>query len=113
MTSDADGTTPSPTFDAVEAPRGDVGREWELFVREESDEPLRHAGSVSAPSAAVAREQATTLLGWSAEALWLCPADETVRLAAEGSALGDRAPDESGSGDAENGGRSDGAGVDG
>jgi hypothetical protein len=39
----------------------------------------------------VAREQATTLLGWSAEALWLCPADETVRLAREDATLSGRA----------------------
>jgi rSAM-partnered protein len=62
-----------------------------LFVRESSEESLRHAGSVSAPTAAVAREQATTLFGFAAETLWLCPADETVRLVADDVALGDRA----------------------
>ena len=76
---------------AVDAPRGDVTREWELFVREGTDEPLVHAGSVSAPSADVAREQASTLFGFAAETLWLCPADETRRFAADGVALSDRA----------------------
>ncbi|WP_436911576.1 Htur_1727 family rSAM-partnered candidate RiPP [Halosimplex marinum] len=78
----------------VDAPRGDVTREWELFVREESGDPLTHAGSVSAPSAEIAREQAARLFGWSAETLWLCPADETRRFAADGVALSDRASDD-------------------
>ncbi|QPV63379.1 Htur_1727 family rSAM-partnered candidate RiPP [Halosimplex litoreum] len=75
----------------VGAPRGDVTREWELFVRETAGDPLTHAGSVSAPSAEIAREQAERLFGWSAETLWLCPADETRRFAADGVALSDRA----------------------
>ncbi|WP_415381297.1 Htur_1727 family rSAM-partnered candidate RiPP [Halosimplex sp. TS25] len=78
---------------SVDAPRGDVTREWELFVCEEPGESLRHAGSVSAPSADVAREQAAQLFGWTAEALWLCPADETRRFTADGVALGDRVED--------------------
>jgi len=76
---------------AVDAPRGDVSREWELFVREATGDPLTHAGSVSAPSAEIAREQAEQLFGWTAETLWLCPADETRRFAAEGVPLSDRA----------------------
>ncbi|MEF8851786.1 MAG: Htur_1727 family rSAM-partnered candidate RiPP [Haloarculaceae archaeon] len=78
-------------FERRGEPRGDRTREWELFLRESSAEPLRHAGSVSAPTAEVAREQATTLFGFAAETLWLCPADETVRFVAEDVALGDRA----------------------
>ncbi|WP_209452139.1 Htur_1727 family rSAM-partnered candidate RiPP [Halosimplex halophilum] len=89
-----DDRAPGDALDAtVDAPRGDVTREWELFVREESDEPLTHAGSVSAPSAEIAREQAERLFGWTAETLWLCPADETRRFAADGVALSDRAGD--------------------
>jgi len=76
---------------SVEAARGDVTREWELFVRESAGDPLRHVGSVSAPSAAVAREQAAKLFDWTAETLWLCPADETRRFTGEDVALGDRA----------------------
>jgi rSAM-partnered protein len=94
---DPDSDDPAPgdgALDAtVDAPRGDVTREWELFVREESGDPLTHAGSVSAPSAEIAREQAQRLFGWSAETLWLCPADETRRFAADGVALSDRAGD--------------------
>jgi rSAM-partnered protein len=74
----------------VDEPRGDVSREWELFVREATADPLRHVGSVSAPSVDVARQQATELFGWTAETLWLCPADETHRFAADGVTLGDR-----------------------
>lgn len=82
-----DGTT----FDAsVDSARGDVSREWEAFVREDSAEPLRHVGSVSAPSVEVAREQATQLFGWTAETLWLCPADETRRFAVDGATLSTR-----------------------
>jgi len=67
-------------FDTVDAPRGATSREWEVFCREATADPLTHVGSVSAPSAAIAREQATQLFGHAAESLWLCPADETVRL---------------------------------
>ncbi|MFB6073969.1 MAG: Htur_1727 family rSAM-partnered candidate RiPP [Haloarculaceae archaeon] len=66
----------------VDAPRGATTREWEVFVRESDDEPLVHAGSVSAPDAAVAREQATTLFDWASAALWLCPADKVRRYQA-------------------------------
>jgi rSAM-partnered protein len=64
----------------VDAPRGATSREWELFVGEASDAPLTHVGSVSAPSADIAREQATALFGDDAVRLWLCPADETRRF---------------------------------
>ncbi|GGN96211.1 Htur_1727 family rSAM-partnered candidate RiPP [Haloarcula pellucida] len=71
----------------VDAPRGATSREWEVFCRESSADPLTHVGSVSAPSADIAREQATQLFAHAAEALWLCPADETVRVQAESLAL--------------------------
>lgn len=88
---DAAGAGEKPRFERLDEPRADRTREWELFVREEREDTLRHAGSVSAPTAEVAREQATTLFGFAAETLWLCPADETVRLVAEDVALSDRA----------------------
>ena len=75
-------------FETVEAPRGATSREWEVFCREATADPLTHVGSVSAPSAAVAREQATQLFGHAAETLWLCPADETVRLQREDVGVG-------------------------
>jgi len=86
----------------VDAERGATSREWEVFCRESEPDPLTHVGSVSAPTAAVAREQATSLFGHAAATLWLCPADETVRLqddslgvgqgTADGAIDGDDAP---------------------
>lgn len=64
----------------VDAPRGATSREWELFARESPSEPLRHVGSVSAPTVDVARKQATSLFGDRIAALWICPADETRRF---------------------------------
>ena len=66
----------------VTEPRSDETPEWEVFVRTDEAEPLRHVGSVSAPSEAVAHEQASSLFGWTAEALWLCRADDVVRRSA-------------------------------
>lgn len=60
-------------------PRGGESREWEVFVREDCADPLQHVGSVTAPSAEVANEQASRLFAWYAEDLWLCPADELRR----------------------------------
>jgi len=77
----------------VDAPRSATSREWEVFCRETTAEQLTHTGSVSAPTAAIAREQATQLFGHAADALWLCPADETVRLQREGLAS-EQTPDE-------------------
>ncbi|MFB6142355.1 MAG: Htur_1727 family rSAM-partnered candidate RiPP [Halorientalis sp.] len=73
----------APVSECGDVPRATTDREWELFVREATDDPLRHAGSVTAPTAAVAREEARQLFGWAATDLWLCPADETERLAPE------------------------------
>lgn len=64
----------------IDAPRAATTREWEVLVRESESDPLTHAGSLSAPTIAVAREQASALFGWSASALWLCPADEVRRF---------------------------------
>ena len=72
----------------VDATRGATSREWEVFCRESEPEPLTHVGSVSAPTAAVAREQATSLFGHAATSLWLCPADETVRVQDESLGVG-------------------------
>jgi rSAM-partnered protein len=64
----------------VTEPRTDTGREWEVFARAESADPLTHVGSVSAPTADVARSHAESLFGWTAHTLWLCPADEVTRV---------------------------------
>jgi rSAM-partnered protein len=64
----------------VDAPRADGRREWEVFLRDTPDDELTHAGSVSAPSVELAREQATALFGHAAATIWLSPADETSRF---------------------------------
>jgi rSAM-partnered protein len=73
-----DGRERTPVTD----PRSDEVPEWEVFVREAAADPLRHAGSVSAPAADVAHEQAATLVGGDAHTLWLCPAAEVHRFTA-------------------------------
>lgn len=73
----------------VTEPRGAASREWEVFCRESESDPLTHVGSVSAPTADIAREQAGTLFGDAAAALWLCPADETVRVQERGLGVGE------------------------
>lgn len=57
----------------------DEEREWELFVREDEGDPLKHVGSVTAPTADTAHEEASRLFAWYAEDMWICPADEVVR----------------------------------
>lgn len=64
----------------VTEPRGDTTPEWEVFCRAEESEPLRHVGSVSAPTEEVAHEQAQSLFGWTAHTLWLCRADDVARF---------------------------------
>ncbi|MFB6135460.1 MAG: Htur_1727 family rSAM-partnered candidate RiPP [Halobacteriaceae archaeon] len=60
-------------------PRATSGTEWEVFVRDRGDDPLRHVGSVTAPDADAAHETATTLFGWYADDVWLCPAEAVCR----------------------------------
>jgi rSAM-partnered protein len=73
----------SERLERTDAPRATTGREWELFVREGADEPLGHAGSLTAPTREIAREQATELFGWTAADVWLCPTDEVERVGVE------------------------------
>ncbi|RLM53225.1 rSAM-partnered protein [Halobellus sp. Atlit-31R] len=61
-------------------PRSDTTPEWEVFLRSEESDPLRHVGSVSAPSEDVAHEQATSMFGFAAQTLWLCRADDVARF---------------------------------
>jgi rSAM-partnered protein len=72
----------------VDAPRGATSREWEVFVRDETADPLTHVGSVSAPSVDIAREQAASLFARTAVTLWLCPADKTRRYQTDETTLG-------------------------
>ena len=64
----------------VQQPRGDETPEWEVFLRETATEPLRHVGSVSAPTEAVAHEQASSLFGGETHSVWLCPAASVARF---------------------------------
>jgi rSAM-partnered protein len=64
----------------IDQPRGDETPEWEVFCRETAAEPLRHVGSVSAPTEAVAHEQASSLFGGETHSLWLCPAASIARF---------------------------------
>jgi rSAM-partnered protein len=64
----------------VSEPRGDTTPEWEVFLRSDGEKPLRHVGSVSAPTEEVAHEQASSLFEWTAETLWLCRADDVARF---------------------------------
>ncbi|QZX99279.1 Htur_1727 family rSAM-partnered candidate RiPP [Halobaculum rubrum] len=70
---DSDQRTP------VRQPRADDVPEWEVFLRESSGDPLRHAGSVTAPSADVAHEQASTLFP-DASTQWLARSDRVARF---------------------------------
>lgn len=74
----------------TDCPRSATGREWEVFLRPEAADLLRHVGSVTAPNADVAHEQIDRLFPWSTRDIWLCPADEVRRYASD--TLVDRAP---------------------
>ncbi|MFC7098913.1 Htur_1727 family rSAM-partnered candidate RiPP [Halobaculum marinum] len=64
----------------VDDARADDTPEWEVFLRESPREPLRHAGSVTAPTVEVGHEQASTLFP-DAGTLWLCRSDNVARFA--------------------------------
>ncbi|ELZ91451.1 hypothetical protein C440_14094 [Haloferax mucosum ATCC BAA-1512] len=72
--------------------RIDGSRQWEVFYREQSADPMRHVGGVTAPSLDIAVEQARTLFGDDSESLWLCPADEIVRLGGNNLRAPERTP---------------------
>jgi len=64
-------------------PRSADGRRFELFVREAESEPLRHVGTVAAPTPDAAHEEASKLFAWYARDVWVCPAAEVSRFSAE------------------------------
>lgn len=64
----------------TDAPCADDAPEWEVFHRESATDPLRHVGSVTAPSSDVAHEQASTLFP-DASTLWLVRSDRVERFA--------------------------------
>jgi len=47
-------------------PRSDRNIEWKVFVRDDTDDPIRRVGSIAAPDLAVASEQATEPFAWYA-----------------------------------------------
>ena len=63
-------------------PRSADGRRFEVFVREAESDPLRHVGTVAAPTPDVAHEEASKLFAWYARDVWICPAEETHRYSA-------------------------------
>ncbi|WP_096395261.1 Htur_1727 family rSAM-partnered candidate RiPP [Halorubrum trapanicum] len=64
-------------------PRSADGRRFEVFVREAESDPLRHVGTVAAPTPDAAHEEASKLFAWYARDVWVCPAGEVSRYSAE------------------------------
>ena len=75
------------------------GRRFEVFVREEEADLLRHVGTVAAPTPDAAHEEASKLFAWYARDVWVCPADETHRYSAESLADEETSGEESGDAD--------------
>ncbi|TKX81156.1 Htur_1727 family rSAM-partnered candidate RiPP [Halorubrum sp. SD626R] len=71
-------------------PRSADGRRFEVFVREAEADPLRHVGTVAAPTPDAAHEEASELFARYARDVWVCPAEETHRYSAESLAGDDR-----------------------
>lgn len=69
--------------------RSATGTEWEVFLRPERGDALRHVGSVTASDATGAHEHAARLFGPDAADVWVCPATAVTRFAGE--TLDDRA----------------------
>ncbi|WP_424015888.1 Htur_1727 family rSAM-partnered candidate RiPP [Halorubrum xinjiangense] len=76
-------------------PRSADGRRFEVFIREEESDPLRHVGTVAAPTPDVAHEEASKLFAWYARDVWVCPAAEVSRYSAESLAGDEEGGDES------------------
>ncbi|GEM_PF-266572 len=88
-------------------PRSADGRRFEVFIRDAAADPMRHVGTVAAPTPDAAHEEASTLFGWYARDVWVAPAAEVHRYSAE--SLGDGTDGES---DGEDGDGSPGRGGD-
>ena len=71
-------------------PRSADGRRFEVFVREAEADPLRHVGTVAAPTPDAAHEEASALFARYARDVWVCPAEETHRYSVESLAGDDR-----------------------
>jgi len=75
------------------------GRRFEVFVRDEEADPLRHVGTVAAPTPDAAHEKASTLFAWYARDVWVCPTDETHRYSGESLAGDETDTERSGDGE--------------
>ena len=69
--------------ESANGPRSADGRRFEVFVREAESEPLRHVGTVAAPTPDAAHEEASKLFARDARDVWVCPAAEVSRFSAE------------------------------
>jgi rSAM-partnered protein len=69
--------------DAPNGPRAADGRRFEVFVRETEADPLRHVGTVAAPTPDTAHERADAIFGYRVRDVWVCPAEEMRRYSAE------------------------------
>lgn len=73
-----------PVHYRVEAESRETGDPpWEVFVRDERDEQLRHVGTIPAPSPRAAYDRARRLFGWFVQDLWIVPATEVWRYSAD------------------------------
>ncbi|MDB2264647.1 Htur_1727 family rSAM-partnered candidate RiPP [Halorubrum ezzemoulense] len=68
--------------EGANGPRSADGRRFEVFVREAESDPLRHVGTVAAPTPDAAHEEASKLFAWYARDVWVCPAAEVSRFSA-------------------------------
>ncbi|WP_181690835.1 Htur_1727 family rSAM-partnered candidate RiPP [Natronomonas sp. LN261] len=59
--------------------RAPHGSEFEVFVRSDGDDPMRHVGSVRADDADGAYELASRLFAWHANDVWICPSGDVAR----------------------------------
>jgi rSAM-partnered protein len=78
----------------VEESRPDADPAWEVFARDEADDPLRYVGTVRADDADAAHERATKSFCWYAEAVWVCPTAEVRKFSVDATAEREKTPDE-------------------
>lgn len=71
---------PAERVTVARRPRADDETAFEVFVREDADEPLRHVGSVAAEDESGAYERATRLFAWHADDVWVAPAGAFERF---------------------------------
>jgi rSAM-partnered protein len=75
---------PAERVTVARRPRADDETAFEVFVREDADEPLRYVGSVAAEDESGAYERATRLFAWYADDVWVAPAGAFERFTTRG-----------------------------